>query len=121
MWAQLASTAIGLWLMAAPSVLGYGGIASTHDRIIGPIVASLALMACWEVLRPLRRLNTALGLWLVLAPWLLGFPTPATLDSILSGAALVGLSLVRGKLSKAYGGGWSALWKAPADADAQSR
>jgi hypothetical protein len=29
----------GLWLMLAPSVLGYDGAAATSDRIAGPVMA----------------------------------------------------------------------------------
>jgi hypothetical protein len=107
--------------MAAPAVLGYSGAAATNDRIVGPLVASIAIVTVWEVLRPMRRLNTAFGAWLILAPWLLGFPLPATLNSLLAGVSLIALSLIRGKRKQCYGGGWSALWKASGDPEARDR
>lgn len=112
MWARLANTAAGLWLMAAPAVLGYGGPAATNDRIVGPLAATFAVIAIWEVTRGLRWINLALGLWLLAAPWLLGgYPADATANSMAAGALLAVLSLVRGELRKTYGGGWPAVWR----------
>lgn len=116
MGARLLAAALGIWLMAAPSVLGYAGAAMRNDRIIGPLAASFALIAIWEVVRPLRHLNTLLGTWLLVAPWLLGFPPPATINSLLVGAALILLSRVRGPLKQRFAGGWSSLWRGPDDA-----
>jgi hypothetical protein len=48
MWAQLINALLGMWLMAAPAVLGYIGPARTNDRIIGPLAAGAALIAIWE-------------------------------------------------------------------------
>lgn len=113
MWARLANTALGLWLMAAPAVLGYEGTAAaTNDRITGPLAATFAIIAIWEVTRTLRWLNLALGLWLLAAPWSLGgFPAEATLTSMATGALLAVFSLVRGKIRQDHGGGWSAVWR----------
>ena len=66
----------GIWLMMSPAVLGYADPARANDRIIGPIVASLATIAMWEVSRPLRWVNVVLGAWLLVAPWLLGHIRP---------------------------------------------
>lgn len=54
---------LGIWLMAAPALLGYTGAPRTNDYIVGPIVASVAMIALSEVVRPLRWMNFALGLW----------------------------------------------------------
>src|SRR5687767_1665798 len=72
-WAQVAATAVAMWLMAAPAALDYTGAAATSDRVVGPIAASVACMAIWPVLRSLRWVNVVLGAWLVAAPWLLGY------------------------------------------------
>ena len=112
MWARLANTAVGLWLMAAPAVLGYSGAAATNDRIVGPLAATFAIVAIWEVTRALRWANLALGLWMLAAPWLLGgYPAEATAGSMAAGALLALFSLVRGKIRQEYAGGWSALWR----------
>lgn len=117
MWAALLSAAIGIWLMAAPAVLGYPGAASVHDRIVGPLIASFGIIAVAEVTRSVRRVNSLLGAWLVLAPWILGFPTAALVNSVVSGIAVGSLSLVRGSVDERYAGGWSSLWRAERPGD----
>lgn len=109
MWFRLGNAALGIWLMAASGVLGYGAPASTNDRIIGPLIASLAVIAIWETTRGLRRVNTVLGIWLLLAPWILGYSVLATVNSMVVGIGVVLLSFGRGTMEKAFGGGWSAL------------
>ena len=109
MWAHAIVSLVGIWLMAAPAVLGYGGVAANHDRIVGPVVASFACIALWEVTRPLRWLDLAAGLWLIAAPWILGFARDAAVNSVIAGLAIAALSLVRGKLTHQFGGGWRTL------------
>lgn len=110
MWARLLNVAVGIWLMAAPAVLGYNGtVAADHDRMAGPLLASFACIAIWEITRSLRRVNTVIGAWLLAAPWFLGFPPAATVSSMAAGAAVVGLSLVRGNLTHDFAGGWKSL------------
>ena len=112
MWAQLANATLGIWLLAAPAVLGYGDPARTSDRIVGPVAASLAAIALWEVTRPVGRANLALALWLLVAPWLLGYPVVATVNSTLVALMLGALSLVPWTYRPGrFGGGWSAVWR----------
>jgi hypothetical protein len=97
--------------MAAPEVLGYPDPARTHDRIIGPVAASMAIIAVWQVARSVRWVHLILGGWLVLAPWVLGYDTAALLHSTAVGALMSGCALVRGKVEQRFGGGWASLWK----------
>lgn len=115
--ARYINIVLGIWVMAAPAVLGYGGAAATNDRIVGPLVITFATVAIWEATRQLRRANIVCGAWLLVAPWLLGFPTVATLNSTLVGAAVMGLALIQGEITGRYGGGWSRLWTTPAEGD----
>lgn len=111
MWAHIINAALGIWMMAAPAVLGYGDPAQVNDRIAGPLIAMFAVIAWWEATRPVGRWNLALGLWLCIAPWLLGYEAAAPrIQSLLVGLIVAGLSLVTGTVKKRYGGGWSALW-----------
>lgn len=117
MWARLANAAVGIWLMAAPAVLGYGGPAATNDRIVGPLAVTFSLIAIWEATRGLRWGNLLLGLWLLAAPWLLdGFAPRAVLASLAAGALLAAFALVKGRISQRFGGGWAALWRKPSAA-----
>ena len=111
MWARIVSILLGLWLMAAPAVLGYGGAAAVNDRIVGPIVAALAVVAVSEITRGLRWASVPAGAWLIIAPWLLGYgPTPMV-NSLVVGLLLIPLAWVRGRVKARYGGGWASLFK----------
>jgi SPW repeat len=112
MWAQFINIMLGIWLMAAPTILGYVGPARTNHRIVGPLAVSCAVIALWEVTRPVRWGNLVLGLWLVVAPWMLTDAWAASLNSTLVGLLLTAFALVRGTAGpQRFGGGWSALWR----------
>lgn len=110
MWSQLVNMIIGLWLMAAPGVLGYGRPASTSDHIVGPLVATFACIAIWEATRPVRWANLPLGVWVLASPWLLGHPSTGQINSVLCGIAIAVLSSRGGEVRQRFGGGWSVLW-----------
>ena len=93
MWARILTAALGIWLMAAPAVLGYDRPASADDRIVGPLAAAFAIVAIWEVTRPLSWMNLLLGLWLIVAPWLLGYGLTATINSTVVGSGARSLDL----------------------------
>lgn len=112
MWAHVINGALGIWLMIAPAVLGYGVPAQTNDRILGPVIATFAVVAWWEATRAVGHWNLPLGLWLLVAPWVLGYgATTAITNSLVVGGLVAGLSLVRGSIEGRYGGGWQALWE----------
>ncbi|MGH9243907.1 MAG: vitamin K epoxide reductase family protein [Acidimicrobiales bacterium] len=100
----LASTAIGLWLMAAPAVLGTTGGAADSDHMIGALVACVAVIAMAEIGRTLRLINIAFGAWLALAPMLVDGGTASyTISSIVSGVGVAILSFPRGVVRERYG------------------
>ena len=123
MLAQVALTAVGLWLMFAPSVLDYASPAADSDRISGPLLAAVAFLAIFQITRGLRWANLPIGLWLVAAPLLLGFPTDASVNSVVCGVATLALAPL-GRLEQSrYGGGWVTLWRTdrlPSSPDAQN-
>lgn len=104
--------------MAAPNILGYGGAASTNGHIIGPVIATFAVVAWWEATRVVRKWNWPLGIWLLLAPWILGYDSSwAIASDMISGALVLFFASVKGTIENHYGGGWSSLWqKNPAHA-----
>ena len=111
MWMHLLPALAGIWLMASPAVLDYADPARANDRIIGPIVASLAIIALWEIMRSLRWVNVILGAWLLIVPWLLGHTSDARWNSLAAGALVLGFSLAKGERTHPFGGGWSSLWR----------
>lgn len=106
---QLPAAALGIWLMAAPSVLGYRGAGADNDRIVGPVVASIALVAMAEAVRGLRLVNLATGAWLVVAAFVLPYPSDGTLNAVAVGAAVAVAALPGGWTHQRYGGGWRSL------------
>jgi uncharacterized membrane protein len=114
---QVVNAALGIWLMAAPAVLGYNGAARTNDRIAGPVATACALIALHDATRSLRWVNLVLGAWLLIAPWVLGYELLSLLNSTVVGLLLVSSASVRGRSGQRLGGGWSSLWQTNALAD----
>lgn len=112
MWAQIISAALGIWLMASPSILNYtGGAAAIDHRIVGPLVVSFAVIAWWEITRPARWVNLPLGLWLIISPLVFRFDDTESINSIVVGVLVALLTLVRGTYrTERFGGGWLSLW-----------
>jgi hypothetical protein len=103
-WTLIASAAIGVWLMVAPSVFGTGGAAADSTHLVGALVVTVAVTALAEVLRVARFLNLLLGGWIALAPWVLaGAPPGVRWHDLAAGALLVLLSLPRGRIRERYG------------------
>lgn len=106
---RLASAAVGVWLMVAPAVLGYGGTPANSDRITGPIAISVALVAIWDVARSVRLINLVAAAWLMLSAFLLTYPIAGSISAVISGVALAALTLPRSDPTQKYGGGWGAV------------
>jgi len=111
MWPHFLCMAIGVWLMAAPQVLAYGGAAETNDHILGPLIVTFSCSAAFQSVRGLRWVSALLGAWLLIAPFVLGYEREPLLNSLLAGAAVVGLSMIRGPMTQRFGGGWAALFR----------
>lgn len=112
MWIGMINIIIGIWLMAAPGILGYGATSADNGHIVGPIIATFATVACWEATQAVRKWNYPLGIWLLLAPWILGYDMNLAIFSDMGCGLLVLIfASVKGKSEGNYGGGWSVLWK----------
>lgn len=104
-WNLLVSAGLGLWLMAAPAVLGVTGAAADSDHLMGALVVTWAVIAFGEIVRPARLLNVPTGLWIAAAPWLLSGHTGASRwNDVLIGAVVVALSLRRGRIEERFAG-----------------
>jgi hypothetical protein len=103
-WNLLASAAVGLWLMAAPSVLGSTPPISHSDHLLGALVVTVAVIALADVGRALRFVNVLFGAWFIAAPWLLSGGTAVSAgNDVIAGVALILLSLPRGPVGERYG------------------
>ena len=112
MWNHLIVIVIGLWVMASPDVMGYEEPARTSHHIVGPLIVSFGMIALSESMRSMRWVNVGLGLWLIVAPFVFRY---LALDTSLIGAAIMGLSLIKGTRREQLGGGWTRVWKGPPD------
>jgi hypothetical protein len=111
MWRQCVVALLGLWLMLAPAVLGYGAPLATSDRIVGPLIASAALVAAWEATRAVRWANVALAVWVFVSPVVLGRAEGA-LHHLVVALAVGILSVAWSRSRHSFGGGWTPLFSA---------
>jgi short-subunit dehydrogenase len=112
MWAAIITVLIGLWMMAAPEYYAFGPVEGKNFFIVGPLVVTAAVIAIWEVNRSARYFNFVAGIWMMVSPLLLPYETQTGITgSVVSGILLIILSLVKGKISRRYGGGWVSLFK----------
>ncbi len=94
----------GMWVMAAPGVLGYTGTIADSNHLAGAIVVTFAVIAMSEVARSLRFLNILFGLWLIAAPWILGTENDTAMwNGIITGIVLIALSFPKGKVEDKRG------------------
>ena len=115
----MAAAIIGLALTIVPSVRHVSEGARASLLIVGPLVASTAFVALWEVLRPLRWLLVPFGLWLVVSPLAVEYREDWTLaGTMMAGIVLMLLAPGRGSVGSRMGGGWRAILRAP---DRESR
>ena len=106
--ALVGSVVVGLWMLAAPDVLGLEGGARLSHLIVGPLAASLAVIGMAPATRLAVRVNVVLGLWSVLAVLLFDHGG-WWLEGIVAGATLTMLALVPRSQAERFGGGWGSL------------
>jgi uncharacterized membrane protein len=100
----IASAGLGIWLMAAPAVLGTDGLLANSHHVAGALVVTWAVMAFGEIARPVRFLNMLMGLWVAMAPWLISGASGAIRwTDALVGTLLIVLSLPRGRIDEKFG------------------
>jgi uncharacterized membrane protein len=103
-WNLLASVALGLWLMFAPSALGSTPTAAHSDHLIGALIVAVAIIALADVGRAAHFINVPLGAWAIASPWLLGgTTTSATWNDMIAGTLVILLGFRRGSIGERYG------------------
>jgi uncharacterized membrane protein len=103
-WNLPLCAALGVWLMAAPAVLGATGRASDISHLAGALVLTWSVIGFGEVIRPVRLLNVPIGVALLAAPWLVaGYTEASRWNGIIVGLALILLSLPRGRIEERFG------------------
>jgi hypothetical protein len=103
-WNLMLSALVGAWLMSAPTLLGLAGAVADSTHIMGALVVTFSVVAFAEPSRLVRWFNVLFGLWVLLAPWLLDGSTSAwPWIGVISGFALIALSVRRGPVEDRYG------------------
>lgn len=116
-WNFTVSTAIGLWLMFAPTLLGSTGSAADADHLLGALIVTGSVILFAEVARPFRWLNSVLGVAALAAPFFTSGGDPASVgNDVVSGVLVVLLNVRRGPVLERYG-----LWDRYLHVEAQGR
>lgn len=96
---------IGVWIMLAPSVLGYSGTMADSDHVVGALIVTFGVISMSEVARPARFINILFGGWLIAAPFVFNPDgNSAMWNGIIAGVLLIGLCLPKGKVEDKRGG-----------------
>jgi hypothetical protein len=104
-WNLLLCAALGIWLMAAPAILGATGTAANVDHLAGALAVTWAVIGWGEIVRPVRLVNVPMGLIIAAAPWIVGGDTAASgWNDAIVGVALMVLSLPSGRIHERFGG-----------------
>ena len=89
--------------MAAPAVLQQGKASANFSHIVGALIVTVSVIAMGEPVRLLRYLNVIAGAALVVGSFIIGGGTVAITNGIVSGVAVAGLSIPRGKIMESFG------------------
>jgi nucleoside-diphosphate-sugar epimerase/uncharacterized membrane protein len=103
-WNLVLTTALGLWLMFAPSTFSSLGLAAHSDHLIGALIVTASVIALADVGRTARYINVVFGAWVIASPWLLdGAGAGARWSDVIVGALVLLLSFRRGPIGDRYG------------------
>ena len=105
-WTLVVSTVLGIWMMAAPEVMGLPIKADAADvnHLGGALIVVMAVISMGEVVRTGRFLNVLFGLAVAIWPWFLSDSNLAlNISSAVSGLLVAGLSIPRGTVKESYG------------------
>ena len=122
MWSQIAMAIMGVWLMVAPGVFGFGKEIADNAHIVGPLIATFSIIATSECTRNVRLFNLPLAIWLLAAPLVLGYDNDAALMNDYAVAIVViFLFLVKPRRKHRFGGGWPAVWRTDTPHEREAR
>lgn len=116
-WSLLLTTAIGVWFLFQPALLGQTGdnaatvftLGSSAIKsadifhLSGALLVVTSVIAMGEALRAARHFNLVLAALVALTPWLAAGETVNALLGSIGGALVVALSLRRGRILDRYG------------------
>jgi nucleoside-diphosphate-sugar epimerase len=101
-WNLVIAGLVGLSLLFTRVSFGADGDMAHADHVIGFLTLTVVSLAAAEVVRPLRFLLVPLGGALFVTPFLFDAAGAHTIASIAAGAALIALSVRKGRISQSY-------------------
>jgi hypothetical protein len=89
--------ALGIWLIAAPWLLGYAqpfGPAAVTSSVVGLVVALMSLDDYFFETETDEWIDAVFGIALALSPWLLGYTdnVPASVNAVACGLLITGVA-----------------------------
>lgn len=103
-WTLLASTVLGVGLVAASGLPAIAGRTGDAHVIAGALVIVISIVSMSEVLRRLRLANAPVAVAMAALAWLLGdAPVAARVGTTAACLLLIALSLPRGSVHQRYG------------------
>lgn len=95
--------------MAMPSLMGMDGVAADNNHICGPIIATIGIIALWDVNKALIKVNIIIAAWLILAPLFIEHSADTAAINVVAGIVIAISSVKKRKDQYSYGGGWKSL------------
>lgn len=100
----LASSAIGLWLIFSPAIFSDSQTLAKIENLSGALIITFSVIAMGESIRTFRFVNILIALLVMLSPFIFESATNAgTINNIICGIIVIGLSIPRGKLKESFG------------------
>ncbi|MCB9471673.1 MAG: vitamin K epoxide reductase family protein [Candidatus Obscuribacterales bacterium] len=104
-WTLVASFFLGAWMMSAPALLGFAGVAANFDYFTGALVVTFSITAMAEVSHSARLLNIPIAIALIISPLFIQSVTVIALaNQVCAGIILVLISIPRAKINARFGG-----------------
>jgi hypothetical protein len=108
-WTLLVAAGLGVWLMAAPAVLGAEGRAANVDYLAGALIVTWSVVGFAEVARPARLLNLPVALAVLAATFMVsGGSDLSRINDVVTVLIVAGLSVRRGRI-RSHFGAWNRM------------
>lgn len=86
-WRELVAAGAGVVVTAVPDRAGVTGTAADALHVLGPLIATVGMLAAAGVLRPMRWINVLLGAAAVACAFAFALSAPAAIATIAAGSA----------------------------------
>lgn len=84
-WQDWVIAVLGLWLMVAPWILGYGDAAGMAAHVLGALVLLTAVIALYNARRWPERLNRLWAVLIILSPFFIFTPEAGAWNELFTG------------------------------------